>query len=320
MKIGLIDIDSLLPNLAIMKISSYYKAAGCQVEFLHEGQRYDKIYASAIFTKSQDKCRRLLEQYGSIIEIGGTGWDIEKKLPEEIEQCRPDYLLYTAERVALNIKGIMTRERKFQKAWQIVDAGMGFTSRGCIRKCAFCFVPCKEGPLKQNTEIKDIVNPRSNIIILHDNNFTADPYYFEKLKEVRERQLIVDLNQGIDIRLMTEEKAKALSEVRHLRSIHYAWDLMESEAAVLKGIRRLLMFIRPYRHMCFMLTGFNTSFEEDMYRFRMLKEMGIDPYVMRYNDRRDDVRLNHFTRWVNARVYNQCDFEEYLPWVKARIS
>lgn len=318
MKIGLIDVDGKLPNLALMKISSFYKSAGEEVEFVHPNAKkdeYEKIYASAIFTKSFQECQHLEEYYEERIEIGGTGYgDITKRLPEEIEKMKPDYDLYTAEKIKTKIKGIMTRQRKSQKAQQIVDAGIGFTSRGCIRNCPFCFVPKKEGSFRQESEIRDLINPRSNILILHDNNITADPYCIEKLHEIRDRKLIVDINQGCDIRLMTPEIAQAMSQVRHLRSVHYAWDLMAYEKQVLEGIRVISKFIPASRHMCFVLVGFNTTFEEDMYRIRRLDELGVRPYIMRYNERRDDIRLNHFARWVNGHIYKVCDFEDYAPW------
>lgn len=79
--IGLIDIDGKLPNLALMKISAYYKSFGEQVEFVRPDvgkDTYEKIYASALFTKSKKECEHLQEYYGDRIEIGGTGWDIKK--------------------------------------------------------------------------------------------------------------------------------------------------------------------------------------------------------------------------------------------------
>lgn len=318
MKIGLIDVDGKLPNLALMKISKYYKIMGEQVEFVRPDatrNTYDKIYASAIYQKSQNDCRMLQEYFGDRIEIGGTGWDIEKRLPTEIESMKPDYDLYTADMIYPKIKGIMTRERKKAKAQQIVDAGIGFTSRGCIRKCPFCFVPKKEGVFRQDSEIKDIINPRSNVIILHDNNLTADPHCIDKLHEIRDRNLIVDINQGCDVRLMTPEIAQAMSEVHHLRSLHYAWDLMGFEEQVIEGIKIMSRFIPASKHMCFCLVGFNTSFEEDMYRVKKLQSLGVRPYIMRYNERRDDIRLNHFSRWINGFIYKAVpDFEEYEPW------
>ena len=168
-------------------------------------------------------------------------------------------------------------------------------------------------------EIADLLNPKSNVLVLHDNNLTADPDCIDKLHEIRDRKLIVDINQGCDVRLMTDEVAFALSEVRHLRSLHYAWDLMGFEKQVLDGIKTLSRYIKPYKHMCFMLVGFNTTYEQDMYRMRKLVELGVDPFVMVYNENeRGDVRLQHFARWVNSRIYKKCSFEEYEPWLKTR--
>jgi hypothetical protein len=226
---------------------------------------------------------------------------------------KPDYDLYSEKIIASRLKGIMTRDHRFQKAKEIVNAGMGFTSRGCIRNCGFCFVPKKEGAFHSVAEISDLINPRSNVLILHDNNLTADPDCIDKLHEIRDRGLVVDINQGCDVRLINDDIAIALSEVKHLRSIHYAWDLMGFEKQVMEGIKTLSKFIKPYRHMCFMLVGFNTTFEEDVYRFRKLDELGVRPYVMVYNDV-PDVRLNHFERWVNGYFYKACSFDEYIPW------
>lgn len=195
--------------------------------------------------------------------------------------------------------------------------GIGFTSRGCIRKCSFCVVPEKEGSFHQVSDLKNIVRPGSDVICLLDSNLTADPDCIEKLNEIKDRGLILDLTQGIDIRLVNEEIALALSEVRHLRSIHYAWDLMAHEKSVMKGIKTLKRYIKPWKHMCFMLVGYNTSFEEDMYRFKKLTEEKVDPYVMIYN-KIDDTKLKHFARWVNGRIYKKCSFSDYRPWAKIK--
>jgi hypothetical protein len=288
------------------------------VEFVQPNKEYEKIFASAIFTRSKDICSNLQEQYGDKIKIRGTGWDIHKELDPVIEHMKPDYNLYTVEMIAARMRGIMTKQRKLEKATEIVDAGMGFTSRGCVRECGFCFVPKKEGKFRDVAEIKDLINPKSNVLILHDNNLTADPLVIDKLHEIKDRKLIVDINQGCDVRLMTEDIAKAMSEVKHLRSFHYAWDLMAFEDKVMEGIKTLSKYIKAYRHMCFMLVGFNTTFEEDFYRFRKLRELKVDPYVMIYNQKKD-LRLKHFARWVNGRIYKSCSWKEYEPWIKSQL-
>ena len=232
----------------------------------------DKVFCSVLFTWNKSKAENLKSIYKNI-EFGGTGWDLNVKLPDEIESCKPDYNLYSIEDIASRMKGIGTKAHKLIKATEIVNAGMGFTSRGCIRNCGFCFVPKKEGGFKDIAEIKDLINPKSNILILHDNNITADPLCIDKLHEIRDRKLVVDINQGCDVRLITDDIAQSMSEVKHLRSIHYAWDLMGYEQQVMEGIKTLSKYIKPYKHMCFMLVGFNTSFEEDIYRFKKLTEL-----------------------------------------------
>lgn len=316
--IGLIDIDGKLPNLALMKISSYYKAAGERVEFVQAGRKYEKIYVSCLFTWNKPKVEKILQLYPET-EVGGTGWDIHKVLPDEIEACRPDYELYTTADILPRIKGgIASKESKIRKAETIVNAGMGFTSRGCIRNCEFCFVPPKEGAFKQVARIGELLNPKSDVLILMDNNLTADPDVIDKLHEIRDRDLEVDITQGIDVRLLTPEIARALSEVKHLRSVHYAWDLMGFEKQVMNGINVLSKHVKPYKHLCMMLTGYNTTFEEDMYRFRKLIEVGVKPYVMPYNKKFKDKRHFYFTGWVNSRKHTVCTFEEYEPWVRAQ--
>lgn len=339
--IGLVDVDSKIPNLALMKLSAYFKQNGEQVRLYSSpgcyrkrisnmgeirklaeivGKECNEIYASSIFSRSAPALKILSETCGEKIRIGGTGSATPgMQLEEQIERQKPDYALYSPEDIAVRMNGIGTKEHKLAKATEIVNAGHGFTSRGCIRSCPFCMVPKCEGKFRQVAEIADLLNPKSNVLVLHDNNLTADPDCIDKLYEIRDRKLIVDINQGCDVRLMTDEVAFALSEVRHLRSLHYAWDLMGFEKQVLDGIKTLSQYIKPYKHMCFMLVGFNTTYEQDMYRMRKLVELGVDPFVMVYNENeRGDVRLQHFARWVNSRIYKKCSFEEYEPWLKTQ--
>jgi len=156
-----------------------------------------------------------------------------------------------------------------------------------------------------------VVNP-------FDNNLSADPDVIDKLHEIRDRGLIVDITQGIDVRLITPEIAKALSEVKMLRSLHYAWDLMKFEQQVLDGIKKLAEHVKTWRHMCYMLTGYNTTFEEDVYRFRRLRELHVDPYVMPYNLQYPSDKHRHFARWVNGRIYKVCSFDDYEPWIRSQ--
>ena len=50
MNIGLLAVDSNYPNLALMKISSYHKAKGDNVEWYNPLCHYDKVYAAKVFS------------------------------------------------------------------------------------------------------------------------------------------------------------------------------------------------------------------------------------------------------------------------------
>ncbi len=301
MKVGLIDFDGKIPNYALMKLSTYYKKQGAGVILNEVPANVDRVYCSVLYTWNKAEAMKLQSMYKNI-EYGGTGWDYKKELPQEVKKCEPDYSLYEIDDIYPNIRGIMKKETRLKKAKTLQKMGLGYTSRGCVRNCEFCVVPKKEGRFNQTAEIKDLINPKSNVITLLDNNFTADPYMVDKCKEIKERGLTVDISQGIDVRLLTDKQAKALSEIKHLRSVHYAWDLMKHEKQVMKGIKTLTNHIKKYKQMCFMLVGFNTTFEEDMYRFKKLVALKVDPYVMIYN-KKYNTRLKHFARWVNGRIY-----------------
>jgi len=316
MNILLIDIDGKLPNLALMKISSYHKAQGNNVYLNNCYKKPDKVYISTLFTWNRSKIENLLQMYPNA-EVGGTGWDLSKALPKEIEQCKPDYELYQWQDIFQKIsKGIRRKSTTIEKAESIVNAGIGRTSKGCIRDCGFCVVPKIEGKFQQVADLEELINPKSNLVILLDNNLTVDPDCINKLNYARDRKLILDITQGIDIRLMTPDIAQSLAEVKHYGSIHYSWDTMDSERKIVQGIKILGEKIALYKHRCYMLVGYNTTFEEDMYRVRRLIEMKIRPYVMTYNNQTFDRRIRHFARWINGFFYTKCSFEEYEPWIK----
>lgn len=271
-RIGLLQIDGKLPNLALMKLASWHKAKGDDIVFID------------LSTLNIDAW------YGSKIFMGGSGYDMKEKLPSEIEAQVPDYELFNT------------------------NYSIGFTSRGCIRDCDFCIVKEKEGNLFECDYSKDIKH--SKYIIL-DNNFLASPMWQSKLQYFIDNKIKVNFNQGLDIRLVTEEKAEMLSKVdyydRHFikRRLYFAFDNPLDKKIFCNKLQILLKYIKPYRIMIYMLVGFNTTFEQDIDRYNTIREFGCDPYVMVYNNRKDRPILRDFARWVNKRIYKSCNFNEY---------
>lgn len=289
MRIGLIDVDSKIPNLALMKLSAWHKERGDKVGFFDALQRYDCVYASKIFDFTDD----FKYWPGCEIVKGGSGYDLEAKLPEEIEHTYPDYGLYGC------------------------DYAMGFVTRGCIRNCPFCIVPKKEGRIHRSAEIEEFWNGQERLMLL-DNNLTAAPNVFEKtILRLIDLQIRVDFNQGLDARLIDGTKAKLLSKVRLWKQIHLAWDSVDDEKEVLLGLETLLKYNSPKRLMIYVLIGFDSTPEEDLYRVERLREMKLDSFAMPF-DRRDPYQRN-FARWVNHKaIFKSVSWNEYTANRKKR--
>jgi len=289
-KIALLDVDSSIPNLALMKISAWHKQQGDTVEhYMPLAHRiYDKIYASKIFNFSD----------GSDIQpdmiTGGTGIDLETNLPQEIEDMQPDYSFYN------------------------YPHSIGFSQRGCRFKCSFCVVPKKEGRPKSTNTIAEIwTNRKSKFVVLLDNDFFGNPEWRDRIEEIKEYDLKVNFSQGINIRIISERQAQALASVKAVNlnntnnQVTFAWDSIVDEKVVRRGFDRCVKAgIKPYRMQFYVLIGFNSTPEEDLHRVMMLKSWGCDPYVMPYD--KSDLYQRRFARWVNHRaVFKSCSFEEY---------
>jgi hypothetical protein len=290
-KVLLIDVDSKIPNIALMKISRYHKNQGDKVGF--NVKNPDIIYVSIIFPKNKYRAEQISWMYPDArIMFGGTGYDPKIKLLDEIEILKPDYDLYPDQ-----------------------EYSIGFTTRGCIRKCKFCFVPEKEGKLKIAQHPKDFHDSRFRACKILDNNILASPeYWWKSVFQWFIDNDITIMEGGMDIRLLTLEKAKYLRKMKFKIDYKFAWDNMEDEKYVVKGIKILQDAGIDTRQQIrfYVLSGFNTTFEQDLYRCNKLKELGSNPFVMVYNFDKSNKKLNDLQRWANnMALFRSMKFEEY---------
>ena len=297
MKVGLIDVDGHhYPNLALMKISAYHKAHGDEVEWWWGFGQYDRVYMSKVFddTYTPD----MPEPYNTAEVVkGGTGYGLDNKLPPEIESMCPDYSLYP--------------ELTNGKAY-------GFLTRGCPNNCPFCIVCAKEG--RKSCKVADMSqwwNGQKEIVLM-DPNLLACRDHMDLLGQLAESRAMVDINQGLDARLLTEENIEALKQLR-IKEVHFAWDLMDRETAILRGLDLWLKNGKRNRHgawgSVYVLTNFNTTMEENLYRIYKLRDMGFDPYVMIYDKPHASREIRLLQRWCNnKRIFKTTDrFEDYDP-------
>lgn len=287
MKIGLIDVDGHnFPNLALMKISAWHKQRGDTVDWCNRLEQYDKVYKAKVFDFTPDD--QTVIQADEIFK-GGTGYGLNNKLPRDIENMCPDYGLYP----------------QYKEAY-------GFLTRGCPRGCEFCIVGKKEGLRSEKVaDLKQFWNGQKEIKLL-DPNLLACIDWKELLQQLIDSKAWVDFTQGLDIRLMTDEKADMLNQVK-AKMIHFAWDNYEFKTY--EALKRFRPFINlDFRRLrVYVLTNFNTTHEQDVERVYKLRELDYDPYIMIYDKYNAPQKTRHLARYVNnKRIFRTVErFEEY---------
>ncbi len=293
MKIALVDVDGHhFPNLALMKLSAWHKANGDSVKLYDPlFSRPDRIYASKVFSFTPD----FLDYAAGDPEPirGGTGYNPDVKLPEDIERMTPDYSLYPE--------------------W---TSAVGFLTRGCIRNCPWCIVPKKEGLLQEVDDIERVATGRKEVVLL-DNNFLAADKEFvrEQLEKAARLRLKIDFNQGLDARLVTPENARLLAACRWIRYIRFSCDTV----AMIEPIRRAVSLIREAgckrEIFCYMLVQ---DIADSETRLRAMVDLNVIPFAQPYRDFTGDstptAEQRKFASFVNVKGGKLCrkmSFKEY---------
>jgi hypothetical protein len=287
-KIGLIDVDGHnFPNIALMKLSAFHKLKGDEVEFATIGN-YDKTYMSKIFTFTND----YLPSFGDLGEIikGGTAYNNDK-LPDEIEHMMPDYSLYKT------------------------DKAYGFLTRGCPNKCTWCIVPKKEGKICINADITEFWNGQKEAVLL-DNNVLAHKHGLEQIEKIIDLGIKVDFNQGLDARLIANNKdiANLLSRVKWSRYLRMACDTKSQMPFIEQALQNLNEFgFKNYRVFVYLLVK---DIEDAHERAVFLKDKGCAPFAQPYRDFDNNIEptkeQKRFARWVNHKaIFKTVQFSEY---------
>ena len=308
MKIGLIDVDGHnFPNLALMKLSAWHKARGDTVEWWWGfADHYDVVYMAKVFSDTYTPDHPEPLNAGRVIK-GGTGYAItmenglevyhperDKPLPPEIEHIYPDYSLYPE----------LTKETAY-----------GFLTRGCPRACDFCHVAKKEGRCSVKVaDLSEFWRGQRNINLM-DPNILACRDRWDLLEQLAASRAYVDFNQGLDIRLADQDVATILGEMR-IKRLHFAWDNPDQDLR--PYFEQFAGWYRrkdPKNKMVYVLTNFNSTTEQDLYRIYTLRGLGYEPYVMIY-DKENAPRITRLLqRWCNNKIIfkAQPDFWKYDP-------
>lgn len=303
MKIGLIDVDGHhFPNIPLMKLSAWHKAQGDSVEWYQPliSGHMDKVYCAKVFSFTPDYAYPI--DADEVIK-GGTGYHIhlqngreiwqgaDVNLPDEIEHTYPDYDLY----------GINNRS-------------FGFLSRGCPRGCFFCHVKSKEGIRAHKVADLSEFWKGQREIEVRDPNILACPEAEDLLGQLADSKAMVNINQGLDVRLLTESKIELIRKIR-MKYYHFAWDNPKDEEKIVPKLKMFMDIVKPYKKnvVVYCLVNFTSTLDEDFHRIHTLREIGISPYIMIYDKEHADPIYKKIQRWVNAPqiFWSTPTFEEY---------
>ena len=319
MKIGLVDIDgfgkkkkwggTVYPNLALCKIARWHRQQGDDVEWAVPMLHYDRVYMSKVFNFSPDD--RTIYDADEIIR-GGTGYDIESHLPEEIDRTQPDYSIYP----------------QIPK-----NTAYGFLTRGCPNKCPWCVVPRKEGKIRPYMDVDEIaIEGRTKLVLMDNNILAAGDYAVEQLEKIIWRGYAVDFNQALDARLVDDHFALLLANVRwcdHNR-IRFGCDTPRQIGDCERAISLLERHGFKGEFFLYTMIGGKSDFQESFHRVnywwkRCQKNrnggggLPVYAYAQPY---RDPCNPNHFipqwqkdmAGWCNKRAHFVAhSFEEFEP-------
>lgn len=283
MKVGLHDDNTGFPNLALMKLSAWHKRQGDAVERFLPLVRYDIVYSSKVFTFTP------ADPYlPDGVVRGGTGYGIYEDLSDEIEHMCPDYDLYG--------KGY----------------SMGFLTRGCIRKCPWCFVPRKEGKMRAHADVVEFV--RHKDVVLLDNNVLAHEHGLRQIEKMAGMGVRVDFNQGLDARLIDASVAKLLGRLKWGKPLRLACDTRGMIPAIENAVRLLRWYnVTPTRYFCYCLVD---DVEDALERVKFLKGIYVDPFCQVLVTDKGEVATQdqrYLCEWVNQKVtFMACTFDEFL--------
>lgn len=307
-RVCLVDVDSVIPNLALMKFSSYFKKKGFRVDLKRlgysgydhhkrekiviDGSEYDKVLMSAIFTLNKNNV--IVRNCEDVIK-GGTGYNGFKPqwLPNKIEHIYPDYNLYEHN-----------------------EYSIGFLTRGCPNNCKYCFIPKKEGKLKKHSSLKEFYNPKLPKIMLLDNNFLACKDCVKLLKMLKNTGKKVTFKQGLDFRLLTEDKAKLLADLDYDGEYIFAFDRVNDKSIIEKNLKIWQPLVKDWKTKFFVLVGFDTTLEQDLERVYFLKKHRCLPYIMRHSNCYLSFHRPFYTdlaAWCNQPgLFKNLSFKEFL--------
>lgn len=318
MKVAIIDADLLgrtkhrFPNLVCEKLSAYWKERGAEVELklnYEELEKYDEVFISKVFTDTwvPDWILEKVDMDAgtadlpSNIHVGGTGFFFAHapNLDDEIEHHMPDYHLYDEW-----INGEVERAKEeheragkhFNKSSFMVqfkeytDYSIGFVTRGCFRKCPFC-VNQKYDRVFLHSPLEEFYDSTRKKVCLLDDNVLGCPQWKDILEELIALKKPFKFKQGMDERILTEEKCKLLFNASYDGDYTFAFDNVSDYDLIHNKLKLIRKYSKATNIKFYVLVGFESTDASDIEnmwkRVELLMRYQCLPYIMRYRNKNE---------------------------------
>ena len=307
-----------------MKLSGYYKELGDNVILKtdYEGlNSFDKVFISKVFTDTpiDEEILKLPN-----VEYGGTGFFYDKapKLDEKIEHHMPDYHLYDEWVNEQLANGGKRLDFKYY-----LDYSIGFLTRGCFRQCSFC-VNKNYKRVEQHSPLDEFYDTSRKKICLLDDNFLGCPNWKEMLLELQSTGKPFQFKQGLDERILTDEKCEILFKSKYDGDFIFAFDNIADKELIEK---KAYMIRKHYKNKgqnfkFYVLCGFDREDKYDLdfwkqdirdtfERIFILAKYNFKPYIMRFNKYNESPLYGSYVNiacWCNQpSLFNNLSYKQF---------
>jgi len=281
---------STLYPLPLLKLGAWCRDRGDDCRLfrgkLPAAGKYDEIWITTRFTYDIPYAAGMVREAKKRTDRVWVGGIAASLLPEHFER----------EEVEVH-KGLLPEAEHFAPDYSLLGEvpkySISHTSRGCVRKCKFCMVTRLEPEFTHRPDWERDLHPAARKVLFYDNNWLAKQMADLESDVSKLRALVaagrineIDFNQGLDCRLMTEEKANMLSGLP-IKPIRFAFDGMQEDGHYQRAVE--MMAARGFRDfMAYVLYNFMDTPRDFYYRLResvrLTQELTVDAksFPMRY--------------------------------------